>query len=77
MGACPLIDYSEQGRRFHRPRPTFSPPRPELLPVLPHNRSRRLQTDPDTASFVDVGALDGNAPDDILSGQYRCHLPPP
>jgi hypothetical protein len=49
----------------------------KLLPVPPHDRGRWLQPDPDAASFVDVSALSGNAPDDILSGQYRCHLPPP
>jgi len=70
-------DYSEEGRRFQRPRPTLSPPRPELLSVAPHDRGRRLQPDPDAASFVDIGALGSNPPDNILSGQYRCHLPPP
>jgi hypothetical protein len=48
-----------------------------LVSVLPYDGSRRLQPDPDAASFVDIGALGGNAPDDILSGQYRYHLPPP
>jgi hypothetical protein len=72
-----LTPPSEQGRRLHRPRPTLSPPRAELLSVPPYDRGRRLQPDPDTAAFVDICALGGNAPDDILSGQYRCHLPPP
>jgi hypothetical protein len=48
-----------------------------LLSVPPHDRGRWLQPDADTTSFVDIGALGGNAPDDILSGQHRCHLPPP
>jgi hypothetical protein len=48
-----------------------------LFSVPPHDRGGRLQPDADTASFVDIGALGRDAPDDILSGQYRCHLPPP
>jgi hypothetical protein len=42
-----------------------------LLPVSPYDLGRRLQPDPDAAAFVDIGALGGNAPDDILSSQYR------
>jgi hypothetical protein len=48
-----------------------------LLSVSPHDRGGWLKPDSDAASFVDIGALGGNAPDDILSGQYRCHLLPP
>jgi hypothetical protein len=48
-----------------------------LLSVPPYDRGRRLQPDPDGAAFVNIGALGSNAPDDILSSQYRCHLPPP
>jgi hypothetical protein len=44
-----------------------------LLSVPPHDRGRRLQPDADAASLIDISALGGNAPDDILSGQYRCH----
>jgi len=59
---------------LHRPTPTLSPRRPaELLPILPHDRRRRLQPNTDAATLVDIGALGGNAPDDILGGQYRCH----
>jgi hypothetical protein len=46
-----------------------------LLSVPPHYRGRRLEANADAAAFVDISALGGNAPDDILSGQYRCHLP--
>jgi hypothetical protein len=46
----------------------------ELLSVLAHDRSRRLQANADAGTLVDIGALGGNAPDDILGGQYRCHF---
>jgi hypothetical protein len=49
----------------------------QLLSVPPHDRGCRLQPDPNAASFVDIGALGCNALGDILSGQYRCHLPLP
>jgi hypothetical protein len=48
-----------------------------LLSVLPYDRRRRFQTNADAAAFVDIRALGGNAPDDILGGQYRCHQSPP
>lgn len=70
-------NYSEQGRGFRRPRPTLPPPDPKLLSILPHDRGCRFEPDADTAPVIQIGALGGNAPDDILSGQYRCHLPPP
>jgi hypothetical protein len=38
---------------------------------LPDNRGRRFEPKADTAILVDVGALGGNAPDDILGGQYH------
>jgi hypothetical protein len=44
---------------------------------LAHDRGGRFQPDADAAALVDVSALGGNAPDDILGGQYRCHLPSP
>jgi hypothetical protein len=48
-----------------------------LLAVLPHDRCGRFKPNADAAALVDKGALGGNAPDDILGGHYRCHLPPP
>jgi hypothetical protein len=48
-----------------------------LLPIPPHDRGRRFKPNADAAALVDIGALGGNAPDDILGGQYRCHVPPP
>jgi hypothetical protein len=55
-----------------------APGRPaKLLAVLPHDRGCRLQPNSDAATLVDIGTLGGNAPDDILGGQYRSHLPPP
>ena len=59
------------------PAEALSPPWPELLPILPHDRRRRFKTDADAATLVDIGALGGNAPDNILGGQYRCHQSPP
>ena len=76
-GQTRLLRAGEATSPLHRPRPTLSPLHPELLFVLLHDRSRRLQPDPDAASFVDIGTLGGHAPDDILSGQYRCHRSPP
>jgi hypothetical protein len=46
----------------------------ELLSVLPHDRGRRLQPDADTTPIIDIGALGGNAPDDVLGSQYRRHV---
>jgi hypothetical protein len=43
----------------------------ELLPVLPHDRGGRFQPDTDATTLIDIGALGGNAPNDILGGQYR------
>jgi len=48
-----------------------------LLSVLPRDRSRRFVPYADTATLVDIGTLGGNAPDDMLGGQYRCHRSPP
>jgi hypothetical protein len=39
-----------------------------LLSIPPHDRRRRLEPDADAATLVDIGALGGNAPDDILGG---------
>jgi hypothetical protein len=49
----------------------------ELFTILAYDRRRRLEPNADTTALVDIGALGGNAPDDIFGGQYRCHQPPP
>jgi hypothetical protein len=65
----------QQRRRFRRLArlPAAGMPA-ELLPVSSHDRGGRLQPNADPAALVDIGTLGGNAPNDILSGQYRCHL---
>ena len=74
----PLTLRSEKGRWFRRPGLTLPPgPAAKLLSVMPHNCRRRFEPNADTAILVDVGALGGNAPDDILGGQYCCHRSPP
>ena len=47
---------------------------PKLRAVLPHDRGRRFEADADATPIINIGALGGDAPDDILSGQYRCHV---
>jgi hypothetical protein len=44
-----------------------------LVSVLPHDRSGRFEPNADGAALIDKGTLGGNAPDDILGGQYRRH----
>jgi hypothetical protein len=44
-----------------------------LLPVLPHDRRGRLQVDANGTALVDIGALGGNSPADILGSRYRRH----
>jgi hypothetical protein len=41
---------------------------------IPHDCDGRLEANADGATLVDEGTLGGNSPDDILSGQYRCHI---
>jgi hypothetical protein len=45
-----------------------------LLAVLPHDRCGRFKPNADATALVNISALGGNAPDDILGGQYRCHV---
>jgi hypothetical protein len=44
-----------------------------LASVLPHDRGCRFEPNADGAALIDKSALGGNAPDDILGGQYRRH----
>jgi hypothetical protein len=45
-----------------------------LVAVLPHDRCSRFKPNADAAALVDISALGGNSTDDILGGQYRCHV---
>jgi hypothetical protein len=45
-----------------------------LLAVLPHNRCGRFKPNADATALIEISALGGNSTDDILGGQYRCHL---
>jgi hypothetical protein len=45
-----------------------------LLAVLPHDRCGRFKPNADATALVDISALGGNSTDDILGGQYRCHV---
>jgi hypothetical protein len=45
-----------------------------LLAVLPHDRCGRFKPNADATALIDISALGRNAPDDILGGQYRCHV---
>jgi len=49
----------------------------ELLSLLPHDRGCPFEPDADAAPLVDIAALGGNAPDDILRVQYRLQRSPP
>jgi hypothetical protein len=54
---------------FGRPRHAPAPWRPAGLPsVSPHDRRRRLRPDAECAGLVDVGAVGGDAVDDVLGG---------
>ena len=41
--------------------------------LLRHNRGGRFERNTYGAALVDKGTLGGDAPDDILGGQYRRH----
>jgi hypothetical protein len=49
--------------------------RAEPVSILPHDRRGRLQPNTYGAALIDKGTLGGDAPDDILGGQYRRHPP--
>jgi hypothetical protein len=66
--------HSKQRWRFRRPRPPLTPRCPKLLAVLPHDRCGRFKLNADAAALVDISALGGNSTDDVLGGQYRCHI---
>jgi hypothetical protein len=44
-----------------------------LVSVLPHDCCGWFQPNTDGATLIDKGTLGGNAPNDILGGQYRRH----
>jgi hypothetical protein len=41
---------------------------------LPHNRCGRFKPNANATALVDISALGGNSTDDVLGGQYRCHV---
>ena len=45
-----------------------------MLAVLPHNRCGRFKPNADATALIEISALGGNSTDDILGGQYRCHV---
>jgi hypothetical protein len=55
----------------------LTPRCPKLLAVLPHDRCGRFKPNADAAALIDISALGGNSTDDVLGGQYRCHVPLP
>src|SRR3974390_523123 len=76
--ACPFpasgVCYGSSSVSGFGDRRCLRPRRPsKLLPVSPHHRGGRCQPNADAAALIDIGAFGGNAPDDILGGQYRCH----
>ena len=64
---------SKQWRWFRRTGPSLTPRCSELVSVLSHDRGGRFELNADGAALIDKGALGGNAPNDILGGQYRRH----
>ena len=47
---------------------------PEIARRMPHDRCGRFKPNADAAALVDISALGGYSTDDILGGQYRCHV---
>jgi hypothetical protein len=45
-----------------------------LVAVLPHDRRGRFKLNADAGALVDISALGGYSTDNILGGQYRCHV---
>jgi hypothetical protein len=66
--------HSKQRWRFRRPRPPLTPRCPKLVAVLPHDRCGRFKPNADAAVLIDISAVGGNSTDDVLGGQYRCHI---
>jgi hypothetical protein len=60
--------------------PTAPSARPGARRVCPPQRRRVAaagsRPDAECAGLGDVGAVGGDAGDDVLGGQHRCHLPP-
>ena len=65
---------SKQRWRFRRSWPPPTPWCPKLVAVLPHDRCGRFKPNADAAALIDVSALGGYSTDDVLRGQYRCHV---
>ena len=77
LGAKRTYDYRplRGGAAVSATKPTLTPRcSAKLLPILPHDRRSRFEPNADPASVVDIGAFGGDAPDDVLGGQYQCHL---
>jgi hypothetical protein len=66
-----------RGRAGHNRRASYSGRDADAegrLITLADDRARRFQPNADATTLVDTGAFGGNSPNDILGGQYRCHV---